>query len=241
MSVRKALHKSIHFVFLRKGRLVAMIKKSLLLTLLLSVLILAACGSYAEPIPNAATREAEAAADDVESGETEAEVVVVVPTNTLAPPTETVVPPTATPIPVEPTQVPPTEVVEEAPEEISQEFQDIVIFVEFGDSTNGERLFNEMRSVEMVGGVPGEWACSTCHNINSDDPGVGPGMLSIAERAGERVPSMPAPVYVYNSIIHPEEYIVEGFQDGIMPVGYADVFTEGELYDIAKYLSTLGQ
>ena len=61
--------------------------------------------------------------------------------------------------------------------------------------------------------------CSTCHMIDNDDVGVGPGMLSLPQRAGERVEGMPAEAYIVHSILNPGEYIVEGFQDGVMPVG----------------------
>lgn len=211
-------------------------KPSVLLLLSSTLLFLAACGAYADPVPNSATLAAEeaAAAQEaaVESGE-----VAALPTPTLVPPTATSLPPTATPLPPTATPLPPTPT--EAAAELSQEFQDLQVFVQFGDPARGETLFNETYEVGMADGTIGEWACSTCHNVNSAENGVGPGMLGLAGRAGERVEGMPAEVYLYTSIVNPGDYVVEGFGDGVMPVGYSDLFTEAELYDIAAYLMTL--
>ncbi|TVR22009.1 MAG: hypothetical protein EA396_06860 [Anaerolineaceae bacterium] len=211
---------------------------SLLLGLM--VLLVAACGSFAEPPPNAATLEAEALLQDDDAPD----AVAVIPTNTPLPPTETPLPPTDTPPP--PTE-PPTEEPIEAEEEpaddapaLTAEEENIIFFIqEFSNPSNGQQLFNRTFEVEMAGDVIGEWACVTCHVVDNDEAGVGPGVYSLALRAGDRVPGQPAELYIYESIILPNAYIVEGYSANVMPIGYADVFTEQELYDISAYLMTL--
>ncbi|MFW5691888.1 MAG: c-type cytochrome [Chloroflexota bacterium] len=124
---------------------------------------------------------------------------------------------------------------------LTAEEENIIFFIsEFSDPDNGEQLFNATYEVEMVDGTIGEWACSTCHVVNSDDVGVGPGLASLPQRAGDRVPGQPAELYIYNSIVNPAAYIVDGYADGVMPVGYADIFSEQELYDLSAYMLSLG-
>jgi hypothetical protein len=202
------------------------------------LLIAAACGTYAEPPPNSATLEAEQAAEETGDEDT---VVAAGPTATLIPATATPVPATPTPttMPATATPIPPTATEEP---QLSDEEQNIVTFVQsFSNPQAGETLFNETYVVEMADGSVGEWACSTCHLVDNDEAGTGPGMLSLPDRAGERVERLPAEVYVYNSIIHPNDYIVEGYNENVMPVGYEDIFTEQELYDLTAYLLSIGE
>lgn len=208
------------------------------IAVLFIALIAAACGTPAQPAPNSQTLEAEQAADH---GDETTDVVAQEPTETPVPPTETPVPPTATPteIPASPTPEPTEEVAASDEYELTGDDELILFFVESGSPTRGEALFTETHTVAMTNGTLADWACSTCHNVSSTDPGVGPGMLGLPTRAAERVPGMPAPVYIYHSIINPHEYIVENFSDGVMPAGYVDVFSETELYDIVSYLLQL--
>ncbi len=208
----------------------------------LALLLTAACGTFAEPPPNSATLEALRAESDVEVVDSSDGVVAILPTTTPLPPTATPLPATETPTPPPATEEPEEEPAEEIPagEPLTAEEENLIFFIqEFSDAGNGRQLFNATYSVEMAGGTLGDWACSTCHLISNDDGGVGPGMYSLALRAGERVPGQPAELYIYESIIHPNAYIVEGYVENIMPVGYEDIFTEQQLYDISAYLMTL--
>ncbi|PJF21773.1 MAG: hypothetical protein CUN56_09375 [Phototrophicales bacterium] len=217
------------------------------IVLILVGIIIAACGTVAEPVPNSATLAAESAHNTDETSHSDGEEtnVVQAPTNTPQPPTATPEPPTATPTLVPPSPTP--EPTEEMPAEgetageyqLTADDELILFFVESGSPTRGETLFNTTYTVAMAGGNSGDWACSVCHNVQSAEAGVGPGMLGLPDRAAERIPGMPAPVYLYHSIVNPHEYVVEGFSDGVMPVGYADVFSETELYDIVSYLLSL--
>lgn len=241
-----------------------MMSKTLPFAAMLTLLLAGACGTYAEPVPNSETLAAQTAIQIEEQTQAAITPTVVAaqPTETALPVTDTPgesqqatttptdVPPTATPTTAPPTAtpttVPPTATpvppsatpTEEA--ELSDEQENLIVFVrDFGDPAAGERLFNQTYEVEMQGGNMGEWACSTCHNINNNEQGTGPGMLNMADRAGERRPGIPAEVYVYNSIVNPNDYIVEGYSAGVMPIGWDDVLTEQEMYNLSAYLLTL--
>jgi mono/diheme cytochrome c family protein len=88
-----------------------------------------------------------------------------------------------------------------------------------GDPANGETLFNE--------------ACAACHGA---EDGVGPARTGMAERAATRVDGMSAADYLHESIVEPGAYVVEGFNDGIMPKTYAEQYDEQQIADLVAYL-----
>lgn len=83
------------------------------------------------------------------------------------------------------------------------------------------------------------FACATCHAVEGETVMVGPSLAGIAERAAERVEGMDAYEYIHNSILHPNDYVVEGFVENLMPQTYAEVFTEEEIDQIIQYLLSL--
>jgi hypothetical protein len=202
--------------------------------LTISMLIITACGGVATPAPNSATLEAEASAQS--AGETRTDVeVVIVPTDTPVPPSSTPVPPT-----IAPTEIPPTATleptVEPTTEEIPEEYRDIVLRVSrFGRPENGEQLFTTVYTTKR-----GDFSCSICNRVYSEDRGIGPGHYYLHNRAPNRVEGMPAEVYVVNSIRHPSDYVVEDFPDELMPGNYSEIFSDQEIFDLAAYLLTLG-
>ncbi|MEQ8676319.1 MAG: cytochrome c [Aggregatilineales bacterium] len=112
---------------------------------------------------------------------------------------------------------------------------DIVQLIADADPTNGEALYNEMNATGF--------SCANCHNANNEDRLMGPGLLDIHTRAETRVEGQVAERYLYDSIVHPNEFIVQdtiAYSAGLMPQNYADVYSEEELYDIVAYLLTLG-
>lgn len=183
----------------------------------------------------------------------------VVPTEvppTIAP---TELPPTDVPPTVAPTQVPPTEApAEEAaaeevepteaadaeaaeaevaatPYTMTEEDAQIVQLVQFfGDPVNGEALFAQQYDTAL-----GPWMCTQCHLVDSEQMLIGPGMLNLVDRAGERIPGMAAELYIYNSIIAPNDYIVPTYPGNVMPGNYAELLSEQDLYDISAYLLSL--
>ena len=88
-----------------------------------------------------------------------------------------------------------------------------------GDPANGETLF---------GG-----ACAACHGA---EDGVGPALSGMGERAASRVDGMSAADYLHESIVEPGAYVVDGFNDGIMPNTYTEQYDEQQLADLVAYM-----
>ena len=102
------------------------------------------------------------------------------------------------------------------------------------DAANGEQIFNAMAAP----------VCSTCHLVNTEDRLVGPGQLNLLARTIERIENgtivADGPYsYIYNSIINPDEYIVEEYTPGVMLDVYEDTLTEDQIYDLIAYLASL--
>lgn len=77
--------------------------------------------------------------------------------------------------------------------------------------------------------------CSICHILG--DKRVAPRFEGIAERAGNRRAHLGAPQYLFESIVHPGAYLVEGYANA-MPGNYADRLSKEEIGHIIVYLLT---
>ena len=127
------------------------------------------------------------------------------------------------------------EIVEEAPAEddfvtVAPEDDPVFLFVRLADVEQGEALF-----YEPINGL----ACSSCHYVDSTEMLVGPGQLNIIDRAGDRVSGEGPYTYLYNSIRHSQDYIVEGYPPNVMPNYGEDVLTDEEVYHLVAYLASL--
>ena len=80
------------------------------------------------------------------------------------------------------------------------------------------------------------YGCTACHREGAAN-GVAPAFVGVAERAATRRAPMPAAAYIYESIIHPGVYLVEGFPNSMLP-NYQERLTGQELGDIIAYLLT---
>lgn len=78
------------------------------------------------------------------------------------------------------------------------------------------------------------YECVACHRYGAAND-IAPSFEMIAERASTRRPPLTAEAYLYESIIHPEIYIVEGYV-GSMPQNYPQRISEDELGHIIAFL-----
>lgn len=210
-------------------------------------LVLAACGTVAPNVWEVT--------EDAPQSEVVAIPTRVPPSATPLPPTATL-PPTSTPLPTAtftPSPMPPTATVaatvapttastggmSEGVEPLPAGFAEAV---GAADASAGQTIFNN--TFTMPSGQP--WACSSCHSVTPDEARlIGPGLWNLANRAGERVPGEDQLTYIYDSIRHPNQFIVPPDASGapyppnLMPDGYAEVLTEADFANLIAYLLTL--
>lgn len=101
-----------------------------------------------------------------------------------------------------------------------------------GDPARGEQLYYEMALGQNV-------SCRVCHSL---DPGVvlvGPSFDGIGTRAETRIPGMTAKEYLRDSILNPDHYKVEGFEDRQMLQNFGEILSEEQLDDLIAFLLTL--
>ncbi len=148
-----------------------------------------------------------------------------------APPTNTAVPPTITPSP-EPTETP-TPVPTATPEPTAVPMMSpIDRMVSVRNAEKGAVLFETFQDAA-------NYACSNCHLPTSEKTNIGPGLLNIKDRALTRVDGQSAAEYIYESIIKPAAFTVDGFEVDLMPQNWAEIYSDLEIFDIVAYLLTL--
>lgn len=201
-------------------------KRTGLLLLILSI-ILSACGTVAVPVFQAdleETQVAQAATSDAATAN--APTATDIPTAT---PTATQTPlPTATPTEA-PTEAPTdTPVPTEAPTEDESASSNEVT----GDPAAGQVLFETFMA-------QANFACNTCHLVDSEAQLIGPGLQNVSVRGETRVAGLSAVEYIRQSIMEPSAYVVEGYPDMLMPQVYASIFTDAQIDDLVAYLMSL--
>jgi len=204
-------------------------KFKMLATVLILILVVTACTVEEKPIYDAESLAEEARAEaDVSIASTQTEIA-----------SQPTVEPT-----IEPTEVVATDT-DEAAEDTADtetntssdalsEEEALAAAVANADIANGELLFTALT-------VP---ACNTCHLADTEAMLVGPGQYNIYSRTVENIENgvidAPGPyTYIYESIINPGDYVVEGFANA-MPDAYEALLTEQQLYDLVAYLVSLG-
>lgn len=80
--------------------------------------------------------------------------------------------------------------------------------------------------------------CGACHSPTAETVIVGPSLSGIAVHGAERIDGLDARAYVYNSILQPSDYLVEGFDD-LMPKDLAKKLTGEELDAVVAYVLSL--
>ncbi|NLX11843.1 MAG: cytochrome c [Chloroflexi bacterium] len=75
--------------------------------------------------------------------------------------------------------------------------------------------------------------CAGCHS--GQDGAQGPALFGMADDAAQRVEGLSAEEYIYQSIVDPSAYLVEGYPD-IMPKTYDEDFSEHELDSMVAFI-----
>ena len=79
--------------------------------------------------------------------------------------------------------------------------------------------------------------CAGCHMLGTLGVGVtGPNLNDLIDVAGTRVAGEDAATYVHNSIVHPNDFVVEGFPAGVMPANLAARMSEAEIESLVTWL-----
>lgn len=82
-----------------------------------------------------------------------------------------------------------------------------------------------------------EFNCIACHVLG--DNSIAPRFQGLADRAGDRRPALSAEQYLFESIVDPGAFLVEGYANA-MPANYAERLGREEIGHIIAYLRTLG-
>lgn len=80
--------------------------------------------------------------------------------------------------------------------------------------------------------------CATCHSLSADTVIVGPSLAGVATRAGTRVEGMDALTYLQTSVLKPNDFLVPGFPDSMIP-DLAKQLTGEDFDAVVAYLLTL--
>lgn len=84
-----------------------------------------------------------------------------------------------------------------------------------------------------------QYGCTACHALEEATTVVGPSWYNVGATAATRVPGESAALYLYHSIVQPNQHVVEGFLPNLMPQTYQEQLSEQELADMIQYLLTL--
>lgn len=127
-------------------------------------------------------------------------------------------------------------------------YEFVISSEEHGGVTEGsitEDTYSEVAQSLLNGANPERGAelvevkgCNACHG----GPNAGrlaPPHSEVSQLAAERRPPLTAAAYVYEAIVFPGAFVVEGYQNN-MPRIYADQLSDTELGDIMAYLLSAG-
>lgn len=102
---------------------------------------------------------------------------------------------------------------------------EVTALLETADAAAGEALITR-------------YGCVSCHAGAGAENGLAPDFDGVGSRAETRRPPLAAAAYIYESIVHPTAFELEGFS-GNMPVIYDSLIPDEDLGSIIAYLLTL--
>jgi cytochrome c2 len=82
--------------------------------------------------------------------------------------------------------------------------------------------------------------CASCHSLERDVKIIGPSLWGIADRGATRVTGQDAAQYIRESVLHPSDYVVEGFPD-VMQKNLGEKLSADELDGLLAFLMTYGE
>lgn len=117
------------------------------------------------------------------------------------------------------------------------------------------RTFADLTPEEVTAGLPADFAAALaaadpakgqnvatsngCIGCHSTDPAVtmtGPTWHNLGDTAVNRVPGESPALYIHDSIVNPNAFVVPGFPSGVMPQIYGDTIPLEDLADLVAYL-----
>lgn len=121
-----------------------------------------------------------------------------------------------------------------------EDAQDVAAYVAFATARQGEDE-GALAQAGLAGATTGEQiytaaGCGACHTLGKaqTNADIGPTLDDLAQTAGERTDA-PAEEYVSESILDPDAFTVEGFQQGVMP-SYEGRLDEEQVQALVEYL-----
>lgn len=81
-----------------------------------------------------------------------------------------------------------------------------------------------------------KYGCIGCHALDPNEVKTGPTWYNAGDHAVVRVSGESPAQYLYQSIVEPGAYVVEGYPANIMPATFKDQMTLQEIADIVAFL-----
>ncbi len=82
--------------------------------------------------------------------------------------------------------------------------------------------------------------CIGCHQLDPAQTAVAPSWYNVANSALSHAAAGDGPAaYIYHSIVAPNDFIVPGYNPGIMPQTYGETLSDEQIMNIVAYLLTL--
>ncbi len=124
---------------------------------------------------------------------------------------------------------PPPPLIALSPEEqiagLADEAPEVAQLISSGaaDSANGEVLAASQ-------------GCVGCHLLDPEAAASGPTWYNLGNKAVGRVSDQSPALYLYHSIAAPNDYLVRGYQEGIMVQTYRDSLSDQDFADLITYI-----
>jgi cytochrome c len=78
--------------------------------------------------------------------------------------------------------------------------------------------------------------CVGCHSTDPDQTMTGPTWFQVGDHAAGRVPGESPALYLYESIVNPNAYIVPNYQPNLMPDNFEERLSTQDLADLIAFL-----